>query len=210
MQILSFEETKQLLTKYKIPVCRTEIFNSKEKALVFADKIGYPVVLKIHAQKIFHKSELGGVKTNIRNEEDFEKAWDEIINNIQGKNIEGVLVQEMIIGNEIAIGMKNDEQFGPVIMFGLGGIFIEIIKDVSFRVAPIGRKEAMQMIEEIKGYKILKGARGGKEVDIEKIVDMIVNLSKLSINEEKIKSIDFNPVIVNDKKALVADFRIIV
>jgi acetyl-CoA synthetase (ADP-forming) len=210
MEILSFEETKQLLTKYKIPVCKTEIFNSKEKALAFADKIGYPVVLKIHAQKIFHKSELGGVKTNILNKEEFNNAWEEIKENIKGKNIEGILVQEMLSGNEVALGMKNDEQFGPVIMFGLGGIFIEIIKDVSFRLAPIARKEALEMIQETKGYKILKGARGGKEADIESIVEMIVNFSKLSAKEINVKSIDFNPVIVNDKKALVADFRIIV
>lgn len=210
MEILSFEETKQLLAKYKIPVCKTEIFNSKEKALVFAEKIGYPVVLKIHAQKIFHKSELGGVKTNILNKEEFNDAWDEIIENIKGKNIEGILVQEMLSGNEVALGMKNDEQFGPVVMFGLGGIFIEIIKDVSFRLAPIIKKEALEMVQETKGYKILKGARGGKEADIESIVEMIVNFSKLSAKETNIKSIDFNPVIVNDKKALVADFRIIV
>jgi len=210
MEILSFVETKQLLAKYKIPVCRTEIFNSKEKALAFAEKIGYPVVLKIHAQKIFHKSELGGVKTNISNKEQFDKAWDEIMESIKGKNIEGILVQEMLSGNEVALGMKNDEQFGPVVMFGLGGIFIEIIKDVAFRLAPIGRKEALEMIQEIKGYNILQGARGKKPVDVESIIEMIVNLSKLSAKETNIKSIDFNPVIVNEKKALVADFRVII
>jgi len=210
MEILSFEETRRLLLKYKLPFCRTEIFNSKDKASVFAEKIGFPVVLKIHAQKIFHKSEIGGVVTNIRNREEFEKAWDGIEKNIRGKNIEGMLVQEMRGGSEIALGMKRDPQFGPVLLFGLGGIFIEIIKDVSLRVAPISREEALAMIKETKGAKILEGARGRKKADLEIIADMLVNLSNLSIKEDKIQSIDFNPVMVEGDKACIADFRIIV
>ncbi|MFA5431738.1 MAG: acetate--CoA ligase family protein [Candidatus Paceibacterota bacterium] len=210
MEILSFEETKNLLLKYKLPFCRTEIFNSKEKALIFAKQIGFPVVLKIHAQKIFHKSEIGGVKVNIKNEEEFSSSWDEIEKNIQGKNIEGILVQEMISGSEIAIGMKRDPQFGPVLMFGLGGIFIEIIKDVAFRIIPIDKDEAIKMIKETKGFKILDGARGKKKVDLERIAEMMVNLSNLSIKEERVQSIDCNPVMVTDKQALIADFRIII
>ncbi len=210
MEILSFEETKRILLKYKLPFCRTEIFNSKEKALVFAKQIGFPVVLKIHAQKIFHKSEIGGVKVNIKNDEEFLSSWDEIEKNIQGKNIEGILVQEMVSGSEVAIGMKRDSQFGPVLMFGLGGIFIEIIKDVAFRIAPIDKEEALKMIKETKGFKILDGARGKKKVDLEKIAEMMVNLSTLSIKEEKIQSIDFNPVMVTEKQALITDLRIIV
>ena len=210
MEILSFEETKNLLIKYKLPFCKTEIFNSKEKALVFAKQIGFPVVLKIHAQKIFHKSEFGGVKVNIKNEEEFSSSWNEIEKNIEGKNIEGILVQEMVGGSEIAIGMKRDYQFGPVLMFGLGGIFIEIIKDVSLRIAPIDITEAIKMIKEIKGFKILDGARGKKKVDLIKIAEMLVNISNLSMKEEKIQSIDFNPVMVTDKQALIADFRLII
>lgn len=210
MEILSFEETKKLLTKYKLPFCRTEIFNSKEKALLFAENLGFPVVLKVHAQKIFHKSEIVGVKTNIQNKEEFETAWEEIQKNVEGKNIEGILVQEMLKGNEVALGMKRDSQFGPVLMFGLGGIFIEIIKDVSFRVAPVNKEEAMEMIKEIKGFKILDGARGRKKVDLDKIAEIIVNVSSLSIKEENIQSIDFNPVMISESRACIADFRIIV
>lgn len=210
MEILSFEETKKLLTKYKLPFCRTEIFNSKEKALLFAENLGFPVVLKVHAQKIFHKSEIGGVKTNIQNKEEFETAWREIQKNVEGKNIEGILVQEMLKGNEVALGMKRDSQFGPVLMFGLGGIFIEIIKDVSFRVAPIDKGGAMEMIKEIKGFKILEGARGRKKVDLDKIAEIVVNLSNLSIKEGDIQSIDFNPVMINENRACIADFRIII
>ena len=210
MEILSFEETKKLLVKYKLPFCRTEIFNSKEKALSFAQKLGFPVVLKVHAQKIFHKSEIGGVKTNIKDKEELGKAWEEISKNVEGKNIEGILVQEMLKGNEVAIGMKRDSQFGSVLMFGLGGIFIEIIKDVSFRIAPVDKEEAMEMIKETKGFKILEGARGRKKADLDKIAEIIVGLSNLSMKEENIKSIDFNPVMVDENRACIADFRIIV
>jgi len=210
MEILSFEETKRLLNKYKLPFCRTEIFNSKEKALAFAEKLGFPVVLKVHAQKIFHKSEIGGVKTNILNKEEFDVAWEEIKVNVEGKNIEGILVQEMLKGNEVALGMNRDPQFGPVILFGLGGIFIEIIKDVSFRIAPINKEEALAMIKEIKGFKILEGARGRKKVDINKIAEIIVELSNLSMKEEQIQSIDFNPVMISESRACIADVRLII
>jgi len=210
MEILSFEETKNLLIKYKLPLCRTEIFNSKEKAAVYANKIGYPIVLKVHAQKIFHKSEVGGVKVNIKNDDELYSAWDEIMGNIQGKNIEGILVQEMISGNEMAVGMKRDEQFGPVLMFGLGGIFIEVIQDVSLRIAPIGKKEALEMIKEIRGYKILEGYRGKDPVNVDEIADIMVNISNLSVSEERISSIDFNPVIANKKGVWIADLRIII
>lgn len=209
MNILSFRETEIILSKYKIPFCRTEIFNSKEKAFLFAQKIGFPVALKVHGQKVFHKSEIGGVKVNIK-EDDFDDAWEEIMKNVEGKIIEGILVQEMFYGNEVAIGMNRDDQFGPTIMFGLGGIFIEILKDVSLRVVPINKNEALEMIKEIKGFKILDGARGNKKANINSLVDILVNVSNLSLKEEQIKSIDFNPIIVNESKALVADFRIIV
>jgi succinyl-CoA synthetase beta subunit len=210
MEILGFEETRIILSKYKIPFCKTEIFNSKDKALLFAQKIGFPVVLKVHGQRVFHKSELKGVKVGIENEEDFISSWDEMMKNVAGRNIEGLLVQEMVLGSEVAIGMKRDDQFGPVIMFGLGGIFIEVIKDFSLRVAPINLDEALEMIKETKGVKILEGARGKEKVNIKHIAQIIVNLSVLSIKEDKIKSIDFNPIIINKKKALATDFRIVI
>ncbi|MDD4409818.1 MAG: acetate--CoA ligase family protein [Candidatus Pacebacteria bacterium] len=210
MEILSFEETKNLFIKYNIPCCQTEIFNVKEKALAYAKKVGFPVVLKIHSKTIFHKSEIGGVKVGIKNEEEFIKAWDEISRNIEGRNIEGLLVQEMVGGREVAMGMKRDNQFGPVLMFGLGGIFIEVLNDVSFRIAPITKAEALVMIKEIKGYKILKGYREGKVVDIQKIADILVSLSKMSLKEEYIKGIDLNPVVVTDTYAKLIDFRVII
>lgn len=210
MEVLSFEETKKLLNKYKLPLCKTEIFDSKEKATDYAKILGYPIVLKIHGPQIFHKSELGGVKVNIKNNEELSRAWDEIINNTKDKRIDGILVQKMLTGNEVAIGMKRDEQFGSVLMFGLGGIFIEIIGDVALRVAPIDKDEALKMIKEVKGYKILSGYRGSEPVNIDKLIDIIVNVSKMSINEKQIKSIDFNPIIIDKNDACITDTRIII
>lgn len=210
MEILNFGETVKLLKKYRLPLCKTEIFNSREKAIDYASSIGYPVVLKVYGPKIFHKSELGGVKLGIKSSEELSAAWNEIIKSLKGRDIEGILVQKSMAGNEVAIGMKRDEQFGPVLMFGLGGIFIELIGDVSLRIAPVDKEEALKMIQEIKGYKILTGYRGKEPVDVNKIAEIITNLSKMAANEKHIKSIDFNPLIVNKNDACIADTRIII
>ena len=125
------------------------------------------------------------------------------------KRLEGVLVQKMESGIEVIIGMKNDAQFGPVLLFGLGGIFVEILKDTSLRITPVDKKQALGMIQEIKSYPLLEGVRGGKAVNIDAIADIIVKTSKLAENK-KIREIDFNPVIVNERSAAIIDVRIMV
>lgn len=209
--LLDFKKTKEIISLYKIPFCQTEIFESKERAVLFAERIGYPVVLKISSQSIAHKTDVGGVKTGISNKEDLRKAWDEMSDNkkIRGR-IEGFLVQKQIKGVEVFLGLKQDAQFGPVLMFGLGGTFVEVLKDISFRVAPVNLEEAKGMIGEIKGYKILEGYRGQEAVDKDKLASLIVNLSDLSLAKREIKEIDFNPVISNGKESLVCDARIII
>lgn len=209
--LLDFDRTKKILSDYKIPFCQTEIFKFKDKAVVFAERIGYPVVLKISSQSIAHKIDVGGVKIGINNKEDFGKAWDEISNNkrIKGK-VEGFLVQKQVKGIEVVIGLKKDAQFGPVLMFGLGGTFIEVLRDVSFRVAPVDLKEAKEMIKEIKGYEVFNGYRGREAADTGKIAEIIVNLSNLSLARKEIKEIDFNPVIIDGKEGLVCDAKIII
>ena len=204
--LLSFKDSKKLVLEYEIPFFKTGIFNLEKKAIKFAEKIGYPVVLKIFSSKILHRTEVGGVKTSIQNQKELKKAFSDLLK-IQG---EGVLVQKMGQGKEIALGMKRDAQFGPVLMFGLGGIFIETLKDVSFRVCPVSKKQALEMIKEIKGYPILKGQRGEKPVNIKALVKIIVQVSKLSLREKEIKEIDLNPVIVNQKGAWVADFKFLI
>jgi len=126
------------------------------------------------------------------------------------RKIEGILVQKMGFGREIALGMKRDLQFGPVLMFGLGGIFIETLKDVSFRICPLSKKTAKEMIKEIRGYPVLKGQRGKRGINIEKLVEIILQLSKLSLENPEIKEIDFNPIFVDEKTAKVADLKFFV
>ena len=213
MRVLDFNKTEKLLLKYKIPLCTSYLVTSKKEAIDFAQKIGFPVVLKVFSPDILHKTDVGGVKIGIENERDLKRAFDEILFSLKEKKpkakIEGMLIQKQIFGKEVVVGMKRDLAFGPVLMFGLGGIFVEILNDVAFRVAPITKREALKMIREIKSFKILKGFRGEKPVNIEKIAEIIVKVSKLSLKEEKIQEIDLNPIIANEKGAQVVDARVL-
>lgn len=214
MPSLNFQQVEKLLLKYKIPFCQTKLAKSKTEAINFAKKIGYPLVLKISSPNILHKTDFGGVKIGIKTEIGLKNSWDDILTSVKKSKpkakIEGILVQKMLKGIEAAVGMKKDPQFGAVLMFGLGGIFIEVLKDVSLRIAPVTKKEALKMIKEIKSSKILEGFRGQKPADIRKIAEIISNLSKLALVEKNIKEIDLNPIFVNEKTALVVDARIIV
>lgn len=209
--MLDFEKTKKLLERFKLPLVNSVLVKKPEQLIKLSKKIGFPCVLKISAADIIHKSDIGGVKIGIKNEEELIKAYDEIIRNAKKKKakLEGVLIQKMEQGKEVIIGMKNDSQFGPVIMFGLGGVFVEVLKDVSFRIAPVDKKQALDMIKEIKGYKILEGIRGEKAVNIGALVNIIVKTSDMVLKNKKIKELDFNPVIINEKKATIVDARII-
>lgn len=207
MALLGFNETKRLFLKYKLSVLRVELFQFEKKALSFAKKIGFPVVLKIWSSNILHRTDIGGVRVGINNEKDFKKAFFDLQ---KIKNVEGIMVQKMGYGKQLFLGMKRDEQFGPVIAFGLGGIFVEVLKDVSFRICPISRIEAQKMIREIKGFPILKGQRGQDSINMETLIDLILKISKLSLKEKQIKEIDFNPAIADKKRILLADFKIII
>lgn len=209
MKALNFSETKKILSEYDIPFCRMALVKSKKQAVIFAEKIGYPVVLKICSPEILHKTEIEGIKINIFDKKCLEEAWDRILSEVKKKKplaeIEGIIVQKQLKGREVVIGMKRDHQFGPVLMFGLGGIFTEVLEDVAFKIAPVSESDAMKMIKEIKGYKVLTAFRGQKPVNLKAIVKIIVSISKLALKRGEIKEIDLNPIIVNDKKALVVD-----
>jgi acyl-CoA synthetase (NDP forming) len=153
---------------------------------------------------------MGGVKTNIQNEEELKAAFEAIKKSAKKTKIEGILVQKMEQGKEVIIGMKQDPQFGPVIMFGLGGVFVEVLKDVSFRVAPIDKKEAEEMINEIKSSEILKGVRGEKPVKISALIDLLIKISNLAVKEKNILEIDLNPVMIDEKSAKVVDVRMMI
>ncbi len=216
MKALYEYEAKKLLRKYGIPTTREFLARTKDDAKRHAKKIGYPIVLKIQSPDILHKTDAGGVVVGIGDEKELEKAFDKIMENAKNyepnARIEGILVQEMVSDDgirECIIGSKKDPQFGPVIMFGLGGIFVEVFKDVSFRIIPIERKDAKEMISEIKSYKILKGVRGQKSVDFESLESSLLNVSKMVWENQCIEELDINPLFVSPKGVKAVDARII-
>jgi acyl-CoA synthetase (NDP forming) len=216
-QSLTEYESKILLSEWGIPITKEKIVKSVEEALVAAREIGFPTVLKVMSPQILHKTEADIIRVGIKSEEELRKSYDEIIQNAKKYNptseIRGVLIQEMVTGGiETIVGVSQDPQFGPVIMFGLGGIFVEILKDTSLRVAPLTRNDAEEMIQEVKGFKLLRGFRGGPEYDVERIIDVLLKTSKLSIEScNLISEVDMNPLFVFQKGSgvKVVDSRVI-
>jgi acetyltransferase len=177
------------------------VATSEEEAVRIGEDIGYPLVLKIDSPDILHKTEAGGLKLNIRNRDELVAAYNEVLTNARKYDakarIDGVLIQEMVSGGtEVIVGVNNDPQFGPTIMFGLGGIFVEILKDVALRIAPLNPDEAMDMIKEIKGYKVLAGARGQAKADVQAIADVLVKVSRMAVDlEDRVAELDINPLL---------------
>lgn len=209
MKQLKYSRTVDILQDYRMPLPKEKLVSSAETAAKAAKKIGFPVVMKIASKDIIHKSDEGFVKTNIKDETEAEETYGQMISRAKEKKaeVEGVVIQETVSGKEVIIGMKKDPQFGPVLLFGLGGVFVEIIKDISFRIAPIDKKQAEQMIKETKGAKILEGIRGEKPANVAKLADIISKLSNLAVKKENIQEIDLNPVIVDEKGAKIVDAR---
>ncbi|MDD2547998.1 MAG: acetate--CoA ligase family protein [Candidatus Pacebacteria bacterium] len=207
MNLLSFKETKQLFRKHNISIKDTGLFQEKQDALNYANKIGFPVVLKIYSDKVIHKTEENAVITNIQNNKEFKKSFTFLDQKFKDK--EGIIVQKQFKGRELVIGLNYDKTFGPVIMAGLGGIFVEVLNDVSFRLCPLKKRDAKEMLEELKGYRILQSFRGSKEVNLNKLQELLVNLSNFLLKEKNIHSVDFNPIFINEKEINIADFRII-
>jgi len=208
-------ESREILKAYKIDVPKAELARDVNEAKKITRKIGYPVVLKIVSPVILHKTDVGGIKIGIENEKELEENYDQILWNVKkhmpDAKIRGILVQEMIKSKkETIIGMNRDPQFGPVVMFGLGGIYVEILKDVSFRIAPISRKVAKEMVEEIKTINLLKGTRGEKPSDIESIIEILIRFSQLVTDFPEIIEMDINPLFVKErgKGSIAGDARI--
>ncbi|MEM3067607.1 MAG: acetate--CoA ligase family protein [Thermoplasmata archaeon] len=207
-------EAKEILAAYKIPVAKTLLAKNKEEAIQLSKNLKYPLVAKIVSPQIIHKSDVGGVVLNIKNEIELEQAYDKIMNNVK-KNVSnaeilGIALQEMAPqGVESIIGSTKDIQFGPTVMFGLGGIFVEIMKDVSFRIAPFSKSTAIDMINELNGKSILYGVRGEKPKDIESLSDAISRISQLVTEFPEIKELDANPTLVYENGICVVDARII-
>ena len=200
------EKAYDLLKRYRIPL-PPYAFCKRENDLILAlKKTDFPVVMKASGINIIHKTDIGGIKLNINNEEEARKNFNDLI---KIKGCEKVLVQKMIKeGYELILGAKSDKQFGKVVAIGLGGIFVEIFKDVVFRVCPISVKDAEDMVLELKGYEILKGARGKKPINFNTLYDTLVKVSRLAITQ-RIKELDINPLFCNEKGCFAADVRII-
>jgi len=206
---LSEYESKQVLAEYQIPVTK-EVLVDDAKALARAgQEIGYPVVLKGCSSDIAHKTEKGLIRVDIRNEEEASSAFEEIMGNMSGPE-DAVLVQEMVKGQrELVIGLTRDAQFGPCVMFGLGGIFTEILKDISFRVAPLEKRDALDMMRDIKGHKILDAVRGMEATDLDILADILIKVGQIGLENEKVKEIDINPVIISGSNPVAVDALVV-
>ncbi|MEZ0394355.1 MAG: acetate--CoA ligase family protein [Desulfurococcaceae archaeon] len=208
------DEALELIRLYGGDVAPFGVAKGPEDAAKVAKDVGFPVVVKVISPDISHKSDVGGVVLNLRSEEDVRKAVEGMLRNVpqraKGARIVGVLVQKMAKpGLEVIVGSMRDPVFGPVLMFGLGGIFVEVLRDVSFRVAPVTMEDAIEMLGEIKSSKILDGYRGMPAIDKRAIAKIIVALSKLMEENDEIASVDLNPIEAYPDGAVVVDARVI-
>lgn len=212
--ILSEVEAKQILEEAGIKTAGARLAATREEAVQVAQELGFPVVLKVVSPQITHKSDVGGVKLNLGSPEEVGAAFDEIMASAQRAEpkatIEGVSVQRMARpGVEVIIGMTKDPQFGPVLMFGLGGVLVEVLKDVAFRVVPLTPRDARQMVREIKGFPILEGYRGQEPADLEALERILVRLSAFAEEHSEIEEMDLNPIFAYKDDAVAVDARIV-
>jgi acetyltransferase len=194
-------EAREVMEAYGIPLPKAGLAATADEAVALAESIGYPVVMKIASPDILHKSDIGGIKLNITSASEVRDAFDLLIYRgrryMPDATIWGCQVQQMVKGGrEVIIGVNRDPQFGPLIMFGLGGIYVEALKDVTFRVAPIDRREATEMLGEIRSYRLLRGVRGEKPSDQPAIVDTLLRISQLVTDFPEIVELDINPLMV--------------
>jgi len=212
--LLTEVESKALLKKAGISVVEAKLARSKKEAISISNEMGFPVVLKISSADVIHKSDSGGVRLGLANATQVGKAYNEILSSVKQAypkaRIEGVSVQPMAPpGVEVIVGMSKDAQFGPVLMFGLGGILVEVLKDVSFRIVPVTIRDARAMIREIKGYPVLEGYRGQKPANIPALEKLIVKVSQFVEKNPQIRELDLNPIFAYPDKAVAVDARII-
>jgi acetyl-CoA synthetase (ADP-forming) len=205
---LSEFESKQVLAAHGIPVTKEILVNDLKGLMDATRTIGYPLVLKGCSSDIAHKTEKGLIRVDIRNGEEATAAFEEIRAHM-GTDF-GVLVQEMVKGQrELVVGLTRDPQFGPCVMFGLGGIFTEILKDISFRVAPLEKRDALDMMQEIRGHKILEAVRGMEAADLDTLSGILIKVGRIGLENETVKEIDINPVIISGNKPVAVDALIV-
>ena len=211
--VLGDVEASQIIGAYGIPLPASKLAHNADEAALFASEIGFPVVMKIASPDILHKTDVGGVKVNLSGAEAVKNAYVEIVNSatrlMPQAQILGVDIQQMVRGREVILGMNRDATFGPLLLFGLGGIYVEVLKDVTFRVAPITAQDASEMIHEIRSYPLLTGVRGERPADIAGVIDALLRLSQLVTEFKEITELDINPLMVREagKGAIAIDCR---
>lgn len=213
--VLTEIESKQVLAEAGIPVAVAQLAKSADEAAQLAEKAGFPAVLKIVSPEITHKSDIGGVKVGLASAAEVRQAFDDIVAAAKKAEpkarIDGVAVQKMApAGTEVIVGMSKDPQFGPVLMFGLGGIFVEVLKDVAFRIVPLEPRDARQMVREIKGFPVLEGVRGQPAADLAAIEKLILKLSEFVEAHPEIEELDLNPVFAYADGCIAVDARIVI
>ena len=212
--VLTEVESKQVLEEAAIPVVRARLARTAQEASRAAGELGFPVALKIVSPDVTHKSDVGGVRLGLSSAQAVEATFDEIMAAVKERQpearIEGVSVQPMARpGIEVILGMSKDPQFGPVLMFGLGGILVEVLKDVAFRIVPLEPRDARQMIREIKGFPVLQGFRGQEPADLEALEKLILRLSAFVEAHPEIEELDLNPVFAYKDGAVAVDARVV-
>jgi acyl-CoA synthetase (NDP forming) len=211
--VLTLEESRAVMELSGIPFNKSGLAKSEKEAVKQAVKIGFPLVMKIVSRQVIHKTEAGGVKVGISSVNEVQKGWKEIVKSVKKKvpdaEIDGILLEEMVNGTELIVGTTTDPQFGPMIMFGIGGIFVEVYKDVSFRLIPITSGDAKDMLNEIKGKPILEGIRGLPVADPEKLVNVLMSASELVHKYPMIAEMDINPLIITERGPVAVDARIV-
>ena len=211
-KVITEESSKEILSEYGIKVPHYALVTNTDEAVQKSKEIGFPLVAKIVSADILHKTDVGGVKVGLNSEDEVKKTFDDMFYRLKEKfDVKGVLLEKMVPnGVELIIGLQNDSQFGPSIMVGLGGIYTELFKDVSFRVLPITKNDALKMLESLRGENILRGFRGSKPINMDMLSEAIVNIGTLGVDMAgKYESIDFNPVVLYPDGYFVVDAKII-
>lgn len=209
VRVLTEFEAKNLLQTVGIPVTRGEVASSEEQAVRVAERIGFPVALKLASRHLAHKSDAGGVKLDLKTANEVKSVYRQLVSSAKGIDLEGVYVQDFVSGGvEVIVGSKRDKTFGPVVVFGLGGIFVEVLKDVAMRAVPFPEEEAWKMVSETKGHALLEGYRG-RPADMPALIDIVMKFQKLLVQRPDLLEVDMNPVKVLEagEGAVVLDAR---
>ena len=212
---LTTKESIALLDAYGVRVCRSALAKTEDEAVAIANSIGYPIVMKMTSKTTSHKTDVGGVRVGIASEEALRREYRDLIAKLTerglDKGLEGVLIQEMVKSSrEMVCGLATDPQYGPMIMFGLGGVFVEVLKDISFRIAPLTDQDASEMVRSVKAWKLLEGVRGLPRAQTDKIEETLLRLSQLVTDFPRVSELDINPLMISDKdgEAIAVDARV--